>query len=316
MEKLSFILSAIAVTLFIGCSEQSIDKTETVNPILGDISFIDKFGYAPDDKTNDNLRIQTHLKYVEHLLRQKEVTDLSPELQARRNQMLDLLHSYWMAGIFPRNNDNSHRKPCFIDKDNRICAVGYLVEHTAGRQIAEEINRKHQYDEIYEMNSIMVDSWIAGSGFTKEEVAMIQPTYQPPPVYTQNYVSPVYGITSSVLSAANLSFITINGIQIANGANKNTLSIVGICTGAGQLTIGIASFPKLVWDGSSVPASNESRKVLSMLNIGIGTTTMILSTWNLIANRKPKDQLTSWNIYSFPTEKKSVGMGFSLARRF
>lgn len=53
-----------------------------------------------------------------------------------------------------------------------------------------------------------------------------------------------------------------------------------------------------------------------MINIGIGTTTMILSAWNLITNRKSKEKLTSWNIYSFSTINNDKGMAFSLTRRF
>ncbi|MEO6166541.1 MAG: hypothetical protein ABIO46_06700 [Chitinophagales bacterium] len=310
MRKLTFILSAIAATLWMSCAEQTIEKNETVNPILSDISFISKFGYAPDEKTNDNLRIQTHLEYVENLLRQKEVAGLSPELQLKRNQLLDLLHNYWVAGVFPRNYDYSHRQPCFIDKDNRICAVGYLVEQTAGRQFAEAINSRHQYNEIKDMNDKRVEHWIAGSGLSKEEFAMIQPTYQP-----YSFIEPAYGISTAILSGLNVSLSTINGIQIANESSNKVVPVVGIISGSGQLITGLAKFN--TDDDSGFGSDiNESENAISMVNIGIGTTTMILSTWNLIAGKKSKEQLTSWNIYGVPTGNKSLGMGFSLSRRF
>ena len=151
---------------------------QTINPLIGDVSFVTKFGYQPDATTNEDLRIQTHLAYVENLLRQKDVSNLTPELQQKRSHVLDLLHQYWSAGKFPRNYDYKDvRKSCFIDKDKTICAVGYLVEKTAGRNVAEAINSNHKYDFIYEMNDALVDSWIANSGLTKDECAMIQPDY-------------------------------------------------------------------------------------------------------------------------------------------
>lgn len=145
---------------------------------------------------------------------------------------------------------------------------------------------------------------------------MIQPTYGPTPVYTINYISPAYGITSSVLTALNLSFHTINGIQISKGAKNNTLPVVGLLTGAGQVALGIGSFPKNEWAGGNYVTTNESKKILSMVNIGLGTTTMILSTWNLVTNRKTKTKLTSWDIYGFPSNDNNIGLAFSLSRKF
>ena len=159
---------------------------KVINPIIGDVSYVEKFGCLPDQYTDEDLRIQTHLSYVENLLRQKDVSYLPAELQERRIQLLDHLRDYWQGGIFPRNFDYYQtRKPCFIDRNNTICAVGYLVEQTAGRKVAEEINRNHQYDFVFEMEDPAVDAWIATSGLSKTECAMIQPDYGcwycPPP---------------------------------------------------------------------------------------------------------------------------------------
>ncbi|HJW28324.1 MAG TPA: T9SS type A sorting domain-containing protein, partial [Saprospiraceae bacterium] len=138
---------------------------------------ISRFGHAPDANTNEDLRIQTHLSYVENLLRQKDVSNLPPAVREKRAHLLDLLHDYWQAGKFPRNFDYTDRRPCFIDKNNTICAVGYLVEKTAGLEVAEDINKSHQYDDIFDMNDAVVNNWINESGFSKTEIAMIQPDY-------------------------------------------------------------------------------------------------------------------------------------------
>lgn len=288
-----------------------------VNPILGDISFENKFGFKPDATTDNELRIRTHLEYVEHLLRNKDVGDLTAELQTNRNLMLDLLHQYWTNGVFPKNYDYAEqRKPCFIDKDGTICAVGYLVEQTTSRQVAENINSKFKYDEVLAMNDAVLEKWVSNSGLTKEECAMIQPTYGPVPTYSYNYISPNYGIASSIIGGLNLAFITVNGIQIGTGTTSQTAPVFGIITGAGQLTLGAVVFYNETNNNWGQMYSNESQKALSMVNMGLGTTTMILSTWNLIANHQPKDKLTTWNIYNFPTQDNYTGMAFSLTRRF
>jgi hypothetical protein len=153
--------------------------SQTVNPIIGDESYLETFGKMPDHKTDNELRIQTHLKYVETILRNKDVSHLSSELQARRIYLLDLLREYHTRGKFPQNHyPSGERRPCFIDDSGTICAVGYLVEQTAGRETAEVLNAKFQYDVIMDMNSPLLDKWISESGLTKEEIATIQPTYE------------------------------------------------------------------------------------------------------------------------------------------
>jgi len=150
----------------------------TVNPVIGDLSFISKFGFLPNEKTDEILRIQTHLEFVELLLRKHDVSHLPKALQENRKRMLDLLHSYWNDGEFPANYDYPGiRIPCFIDKENRICAVGYLIKQTAGREVAEKINSKFKYEELLNMHDPVIETWIASSGLTKLECAMIQPGY-------------------------------------------------------------------------------------------------------------------------------------------
>lgn len=320
MKKVIFFLSLIVVILHFSYNMETIDTRQTINPIIGDISFIKKFGHHPDVTTDEDLRVKTHLEYVENFLRQKNLPGLSSELLQKRKQLLNLLHDYRIAGSFPRNYDyQNERKPCFIDKDNRICAVGYLIEKTAGRPIAEEINSKHKYDRLLAMNDNMVDSWIKNSGLTKEECAMIQPayggTYVPTPTYSSNYISPAYGISSSVFSGANLSLNTINSIQVAKGANNKTTAILGLISGTGQTILGVSMFPKTTPNSFYDNGTKESRKTLSMVNIGLGTTTMILSTWNLITNKKPKDKKTKCSLSSFETPSNNIGIAFTLRRK-
>lgn len=159
-----------------------------INAILRDFSYTQKFGHAPDEKSDETVRIKTHLEFVEKVLRMKDVSSLPVALQKNRMHVIDLLHDYWTAGIFPRNFDfPDMRIPCFIDRENRICAVGYLVEQTAGREIAEQINSEFQYSNLLDMSDATIDSWIASSGLTKKECAMIQPTYE-----YKNYPNPVW----------------------------------------------------------------------------------------------------------------------------
>jgi hypothetical protein len=318
MKQLMLLIS-VAVVTFMWDYYQPVHSGQTINPVLGDISFVSKYGREPTKETDERLRIQTHLQYVAQLLKDRTVSQRSPELKARRSKIIHLLEDYANTGIFPRNYDYTDRRvPCFIDKDGRICAVGYLVEQTAGRPVAEVINSKHKYDELLAMNDPAVDNWIASSGLTKEEAAMIQPTYGSPSGNTGNHITKEYGLTTAITCGVNLSLNTINGMQIANPGHNRVVPVIGLCTGIGQIIYGAANFPKEVQDNSwYYPATtNESQKVLSMINIGLGTTSVILSTWNLLRKQPVKERKVSWNLYSFPTYDNSTGLALGYTRRF
>lgn len=315
MRAFILVLSITVSSFLIISYNNAEKKNQSINPVIGDISFIKRFGHLPDKNTGEKLRITTHLQFVENVLREKNVCNLPMQLKLKRLQLLNLLHNYWSAGIFPRNYDYKEcRKPCFIDKDGKICAVGYLIEATIGRGAAENINTKHKYDEVLAMNDKSVDKWIENSGFTKQECAMIQPAYGPTPVYTYNHISNSYGISSTVLGGVNLSLNAINTIQMVRGTGGSTVPVIGLITGAGQVILGITNFSKntTTLNGS---ATNESKKTLSMVNIGIGTTSMILSAWNLITKKKLKDKMTSWNIYTTPSKNNKMNVGLRLTRK-
>ena len=285
-----------------------------VNPIIGDLSFELKYGEKPNKNTDNYLRVVTHLEYVETILRKKDISSLTKEQRNKREALLDLLHEYWTNGVFPKNYDyTDQRKPCFIDKDGNICAVGYLVEQTTNRETATKINDKYKYNELLDMEGQLINDWVKTNGLTKEECAMIQPTYGPSPNYTYSYISPAYGITSSLIGGLNLSLNTINGIQIAKNSNNKAAPIIGLISGSTQIIMGSYMYKdsQSYWFGN-----NESQRNLSMVNIGLGTSTVILSAWNLISNRKQKNKLTSWNVYSFPTPNENLGLAFSWSKRF
>jgi hypothetical protein len=303
----------IAVLIF-GC-EKSTDKSDSINAILGDISYVAKFGSAPTHATDDGLRIRTHLEYVEKLLRNKNVSHLSPALQAKRQHLLDLLHRYRNAGVFPKNYDHKDKRvPCFIDIKGNICAVGYLIEQTGGRALAEAINEKFKYAEILSMHGERIDQWISESGLTREECAMIQPTYHwPTPVVDDNsngnYISPGYAISSSLSSGINISLSAVNAVQLGKGAKSPAAGFFGICAGAASIVLGAWNMP------SGRENENSKTQTLSMVNIGLGATTLVLGICNLASNRPKKNKSVSWNVYSFPEPGNKSGVGLSLTKK-
>ena len=154
--------------------------TEAVNAVIGDTSFIATFGRRPTVRDPERLRLRTHLRYVERRLRKKDVSHRSPEGRAARENTLDRLRDYWQRGVFPRNTERPGRTPVFIDDRGTLCAAGYLLAKARGRAAAEAVDRAHHLDSIFEMtDSDVLTDWLAASGLTLREVAMIQPMYGP-----------------------------------------------------------------------------------------------------------------------------------------
>jgi hypothetical protein len=292
-----------------------------INPVLHDNSYIAAFGRMPDETTDEQLRIRTHLSYTEQILRETSITNLAPVQRANRNAVLDMLHEYWLAGIFPVNRDHpGERRPCFIDADGKICAVGYLVQQTKGRAVAEMINQKHQYDFLLDMNEPAIEAWAQEYGLTLEECAMIQPAYGPPPApQTINVeIKTGYGVSSGLLGGGNIA-ITIANLA-SHGKYHPVLSYAGIIAGTGQIMLGAANIKKsktTYWlNGSQTTTSYKQQNNLSYANIALGTTTIVSSALNLIMNiNKKTNTRNAFNLYSYPNYSNSVTMGLSFTRQ-
>lgn len=238
-------LLALLLTFLTSLMPASPLKDHTVNPVIGDESFFNTFGTAPTRDTPELVRLQTHLKYVLSRLNAKDVSALPQDLQAARRVHLRDLETYIEQGVFPRNTlYPGERKPCFIDDDGRICAVGYLIEQSAGRAVAERVNQDFQYAVLLEMKSPELDVWASQSGLTKTELAMIQPTYG----------EPIYGVrpqpfderVEAVPIGLNAAAFTINAILLARNERSPVTAGIGIASGITSIAMGLsekANFP-------------------------------------------------------------------------
>ncbi len=152
------------------------------NHHIGDESFVDAFGRAPTAHDAERVRMTTHLQHVHDWLASRPAT--RPELAAKRAAILAAFDTYIAKGTTPKNSNLPWRTPVFIDEEGTICAVGYLIETSAGRALPEAIAKRHRYDFIETIAADMpeVAAWVAESGFTLEEIGSIQPAYSEPQV--------------------------------------------------------------------------------------------------------------------------------------
>lgn len=244
-----------------------------VNRVVGDAGYIARFGERPDAAADEDIRIASHLAYVETLLRERNVdhlmdhlTDhLTPEQQRRRAAALDHLRAYREAGVFPRNTMKpDSRTPVFIDADGRICAVGYLVEQTAGRRAAEQINEQYQFDHVDEMELPWLHDWARTHGFAVRELAMIQPAYEWHPPVEEESEEEMIDRTLEVGSITlNVASVALNGWMIGRHRSNVVAASAGLMAGGAGMAIGLSdrahyTRPDLVAAGASVLISGWS----------------------------------------------------------
>jgi MYXO-CTERM domain-containing protein len=136
------------------------------------------FAAPLDAEQADRLRIQQHLAQVEQQLRRVPVDALSPSARLSRARLLDELHRYWQAGVFPRNSQHvGERRPYFIDDEGRPCAVGELVIRSGSATLAERIDRNFHTEYVPDIHDAELLAWAETNGFSVAELALIQPTY-------------------------------------------------------------------------------------------------------------------------------------------
>ncbi|MCX5747436.1 MAG: hypothetical protein NT062_33645 [Proteobacteria bacterium] len=152
------------------------------NHHVGDAGFVATYGRTPNLRDPESVRMRTHLAFVRDRLARMPAT--RPDLQAKRDQVIGFLSEYVAKGTTPKNLHLPWRTPVFIDDDQTICAVGYLIERSTGRALPEKIAATHRYDLIEDIARAMpeVGAWVEASGFTLEEIASIQPGYIEPTV--------------------------------------------------------------------------------------------------------------------------------------
>jgi hypothetical protein len=151
-----------------------------------------------------------HLWCAEHVLRLADTTDMPDSLREARARNLDLLRDYRRRGEFPRHQHGGvGGVPCFIDAEGRQCAVACLMHASGNNAAALKISHDANFARIAEMCFPELGDWASHSGFTKAELARIQPAYpgDPPRWEDLQYAYELVYVVWAVGAFAALSII-------------------------------------------------------------------------------------------------------------
>ncbi len=262
------------------------ENANTVNAVLGDMSWELAFGGTPSAKAPEQLRIQTHLAFVEALLRAVDTRHWPEVLRDKRAVQLDRLRDYRQAGVFPSNTEFDGRRPIFIDAEGRLCAVGYLMAEDAGLELAQSVDARYHAGYVLDMEAAEVQDWVAQSGLTAEECAMIQPAYGPPITEETGTLTDTYLYSTGAWTMANGALAGINGSAFVRGESGLIMGIVGLASGLGQIGYGVAKVPVEEYDcfgWGPCPVDNEAPAAWT--NIGAGSLASITAILRLTRGR-------------------------------
>ncbi len=215
--SLCFCMAAISVS--------AATKFETMFAVNKEVTF----QHLPSAWFTDQIQspinpIAFHLNEVEQHLRNNIPSSIPFDLYQKRFELLDVLHAYHESQAFPINLNYGFRTPIFIDQFNNYCAVGWLMHNSGAEDLAREIQSSQNMAYLKNIRVDGLESWVAKSGFTAEELAWIQPGYPPPAT-----VSPLLGgVDGTVYDIYPTNFgqtYAAGTFQTADGATVNNIAV-------------------------------------------------------------------------------------------
>ena len=220
--------------------------------------------------TAERVRLQAHFDSVERELRARDVSGLSPAQRTARSRLMDILHSYQVRGVFPRNTDFPDRDiPVFIDWWGKRCGFAYLIEQTGNEDLVLRIAATRNNARVPELkDDPAVRRWIAANGITLAEATRIQPTYGCGSIHGSCLASDGYQVASGVAIASNAATFTLNVLD--DGMSRQTKGIVGFATGLVGLVVGAPNVD-----------NGGSRGTLGRWDAGLGALSVVLGALRL-----------------------------------
>ncbi len=219
-KKLSFLCLLLAFVSLVQAKNYAnlYEKLLEVNPQWQFQQDVPAAIFAENSSLEETQAIQLHLQQVEQILRKRDMSHLSPTQQTNRIAALNALKDYWKKGIFPKNEYLPYRNPVFIDKYNTFCAVGYLVKETGNEAVSREIAVSQNFAYLSQIHSEKLGAWAEKYGFTRAELAWIQPGY-PAAMPTQAMKNGVGGTVYDILIGnSGTDLIQVAG-EFANGVS-------------------------------------------------------------------------------------------------
>jgi hypothetical protein len=190
--------------------------------------------------TAERVRLQAHFDSVERELRARDMPGLTPAQRAARAHLMDILHSYQVRGVFPRNTDFPDRDmPVFIDWWGKRCGFAYLIEQTGNEDLVLRIAATQNNARVPELKDDPdVRRWLTTNGITLAEATRIQPSYGCGSIRGSCPASDGYKTGAGLVVASNAVTFSLNVLN--TGMSRQASGIAGLATGFAGLAVGLS----------------------------------------------------------------------------
>ena len=96
-----------------------------------------------------------------------------------RQQNLAHFRSYWMAGVYPSNVHSKKTANVWRDQDDHFCAAATIMVKSGNEALAIKLAETNNFIKLGDVKQGPVLDWIVTSGFTQDELALIQRPFRP-----------------------------------------------------------------------------------------------------------------------------------------
>lgn len=250
----------------------------------------------------ETARIRAHLAQVEQELRRTDISAWSPAQRLARARHLDVLHAYWVRGVFPKNTDfPGERVAYFIDRVGTRCAMAQLIEQSGHGAFVARVAATNNNARVRQLeHDPELVAWLEENGLTAAEAARIQPQYcgEPGAVGCIDAPSKERAAVAASLSAGT----TLWGLA---GTSSAWLAPVGIGSGLFGLISGTVHLTE-----------TGGERTLGVVSAGFGATALYLGIRSLVTGGAEPPAPAPVPVASLVPWTGPQGSGLALRIRF
>lgn len=114
-----------------------------------------------------------------HMERYLDRDSVRAALAAKRSENLARFRAYEVAGVFPNNVDSDKTLNVWKDDNGHFCAAANLVVKGGDLALANKVAEQTNFIKLGTVTQGPLMDWMLTSGFTQDEIALIQRPYMP-----------------------------------------------------------------------------------------------------------------------------------------
>jgi len=96
-----------------------------------------------------------------------------------RASNLNAFRAYQQAGVFPSNTFKGRKLNVWRDEDGHFCAAATIIKLSGDDALVDRVAEQSNFIRLADVRQGPLMDWILSSGFTQEEIAMIQEPFMP-----------------------------------------------------------------------------------------------------------------------------------------